>query len=70
MQLSSIDLRRTSSWGLRQKRVLMPLPAVNALRLSPATEIAGQAGDVVDEAVADVVAIGNELYLMLGGLIR
>jgi len=35
-----------------------------------ATEIAGQAGDAVEDAVADVVAIGNELYLMLGGLIR
>ena len=35
-----------------------------------AVEIAGQAGDAVYEAVADVVAIGNELYLMLGGLIR
>jgi len=35
-----------------------------------ATEIAGQSGDAVEDAVADVVAIGNELYLMLGGLIR
>ena len=35
-----------------------------------AVEIAGQSGDAVDEAVVEVVAIGNELYLMLGGLIR
>ena len=35
-----------------------------------ATEIAGQAGDALDDVVANVVAIGNELYLMLGGLIR
>ncbi len=35
-----------------------------------ATEIAGQAGDAVDHAVALVVELGNELYLMLGGLVR
>ena len=35
-----------------------------------ATEIAGEAGDAVADAVAAVVELGNELYLMLGGLIR
>src|ERR1700690_3216469 len=35
-----------------------------------AVEIAAAAGDAVEDTVADVVAIGNELYLMLGGLIR
>ena len=35
-----------------------------------ATEIAGEAGDANDDAVALVVGVGNELYLMLGGLIR
>ena len=35
-----------------------------------ATEIAGGAGDALDDAVALVVALGNELYLMLGGLTR
>lgn len=35
-----------------------------------ATEIAAEAGDAVLQAAADVVALGNELYLMLGALIR
>jgi len=35
-----------------------------------ATEIAGEAGDAIAGAVAVVVALGNEVYLMLGGLIR
>lgn len=35
-----------------------------------AAEIAGQAGDAIVEAVAVVVDIGNQLYLMLGGLIN
>jgi len=35
-----------------------------------ATEIAAAAGDAVPQAAADVVALGNELYLMLGALIR
>ena len=35
-----------------------------------ATEIAGETDDAVAEAVTNVVAIGNELYLMIGGLIR
>jgi four helix bundle protein len=35
-----------------------------------AIEIAGEAGDAVADAVAAVVELGNELYLMLGGLIR
>jgi len=35
-----------------------------------ATEIAGEAGDAVASAVAVVAALGNEVYLMLGGLIR
>jgi four helix bundle protein len=35
-----------------------------------ATEIAGQGGDAFDDAVALVVELGNELYLMLGGLVR
>ena len=35
-----------------------------------ATEIAAAAGDAVAEAAADVVALGNELYLMLGALVR
>ena len=34
-----------------------------------ATEIAGAAGDAVADVVETVVALGNELYLMLGGLI-
>ena len=35
-----------------------------------ATEIAGEAGDAIHEAVAQVVELGNELYLMLGPLVR
>lgn len=35
-----------------------------------ATEIAAEAGDALCDAVPLVVALGNELYLMLGGLIR
>jgi len=35
-----------------------------------ATEIAGEAGDAIPDYVALVVELGNELYLMLGGLIR
>jgi len=35
-----------------------------------ATEIAAEAGDALHEAVTLVVGLGNELYLMLGGLIR
>ena len=35
-----------------------------------ATEIAGEVGDAVADVVESVVALGNELYLMLGGLIR
>ena len=35
-----------------------------------ATEIAGEAGDAVAEFVSVVVELGNELYLMLGGLVR
>ncbi len=48
----------------------MLLLAVNALKLWRATEIAGEAGDALDDAVAVVVELGNELYLMLGGLVR
>lgn len=46
------------------------LRVVNALRLWRATEIAGEAGDAVADVVAVVVELGNELYLMLGGLVR
>ncbi len=35
-----------------------------------ATEIAAEAGDALHDAVALVVGLGNELYLMLGGLVR
>ena len=35
-----------------------------------ATEIAAEAGDAVGDAAADVVALGNELYLMLKALLR
>ena len=35
-----------------------------------ATEIAGEAGDAHNDAVALVVEVGNEMYLMLGGLVR
>ncbi len=35
-----------------------------------ATEIAGATGDAIADVVTIVVELGNELYLMLGGLIR
>jgi hypothetical protein len=35
-----------------------------------ATEIAGETGDAVAGAVAVVVGLGNEVYLILGGLMR
>jgi len=35
-----------------------------------ATEIAGEAGDAIEAAVTRVVGLGNELYLMLGPLVR
>ena len=35
-----------------------------------ATEIAAEAGDTTAEAAAIVVALGNELYLMLAALLR
>jgi len=51
------------------RRDLTPLLAGNAEAVA-ATDITGRAGDAHDDAAALVVDVGNELYLMLGGLIR
>jgi len=64
------------SRGDKARVVLQPLLGVayaiargECVEAVAATEIAGEAGDAVADVVETVVALGNELYLMLGGLI-
>jgi len=64
------------SRGDKARVVLQPLLGVayaiargECVEAVAATEIAGAAGDAVADVVETVVALGNELYLMLGGLI-
>jgi len=64
------------SRGDKARVVLQPLLGVayaiargECVEAVAATEIADEAGDAVADVVETVVALGNELYLMLGGLI-